>query len=111
MSFIDGIATFKRVGIPTQDPITYEMIYPDDIEITIDNATFNQLSSTETVERQQLQDNSTHKIRIDFNDTNKTIDHTYTVTTESIEYNITGKPKHPTMDCGRITIYLLRKSN
>jgi len=113
MSYLEGTATFTDPnggGATTLDPVTYEPIYipaPDPIVVT--NATFNQLSSTEQAARQQLQENGTHKIRIDLNDINKTIDYTFEVTTEGIEYKITGKPKQPIMGDGRITIYLLKK--
>ncbi len=111
MSYLEGTASFVNPagGTTVLDPVTYQPVYTPATPIVVTNATFNQLSSTEQAARQQLQDNSTHKIRIDFNETNKTIDHTFEVTTESIEYRITGKPKHPTMGEGRITIYLLKK--
>lgn len=111
MSFLEGTASFLNPagGTTVLDPNTYQPVYTPSDPIVVNNATFNQLSSTEIAERQQLQDNSTHKVRIEFNEANKIIDHTYIATIENEEYNITGKPKHPTMGCGRITIYLTKK--
>jgi len=107
MSFIEGTASFVNpLGGTTVLDSNYEPVYTPTSPIVVTNATFNQLSSTEQAQRQQLQDDSTHKVRIDFNDLNKIINFTYTVEIEGKEYEITGDPKHPIMCEGRITIYL-----
>ncbi len=111
MSFLSGTASFvdPNGGTTTRDPITYEIIPTPATPIVVNNATFTQLTSKEIAQRDQIQDDSTHKVRIDLTTQNKTINSTYEVTLEGIIYKITGQPKHPVMGDGRITIYLSAK--
>ncbi len=107
MSFISGTISFQNPNESVVwDAVNLRDVYTPSTPILIDDATFNQLTSTELVRVSQLKDSSTHKARIEFNTLNKTIDETFIATIDSIPYKITGKPKHPMMGDGRITIYL-----
>ncbi len=111
MSFISGTASFidPNGGTTTRDPVTMKIITTPAEPIVVTNASFTQLTSTETAQRQQMQDNSSHKVRIDFTTQNRTINNTFEVTLEGKPYKITGEPKHPIMGHGRITIYVSAK--
>jgi len=84
----------------------YQPVYVPSAPIVITGATFTQLTSVELVARSQLQDDSQFKLRITDNTLNRTINHTFTVTIDSVVYKINGKPKVPVQGNGRITIYL-----
>ena len=99
---------FKRVGVPTQDPITYEMIYPDDIEINT-TGNFIHLTPTQINARQQQQDDSKYKLVIDDTTELRTITNVFTATIDSVVYEIIGKPKHPQFSNAWITVYINEK--
>ncbi len=116
MSFADFIADAETVsasfvnpkgGTPVQDPDTMQITYPpaDPVVLT---AVLLDITYSEQVDRSQLQDNSTNKLIIEDTTANRTINHTWTVTIDGIKYNITGKPKHPRLGTGIITVPLLK---
>jgi len=92
-------------GTTTIDPVTYEPVYTPADPITV-TGVLTQLSSSELVARQQLQDNSTYKLIVDDTTRNRTIDHTYSATIGADNYKITGEPKKPVLNGCWITIYL-----
>lgn len=64
------------------------------------------LSLTEKAARQQLQEDSNYKIVLKDTATARTIKRTFTVTIDSINYEIVGQPKTPRLPNSLITVYI-----
>lgn len=100
--------SFIKPGVPTQDPNTLEMIYPEGTTIAT-TGNFIHLSPSEIVARQQIQDDSKYKLVIEDTTLHRTIDNVFTATIDSVVYEITGKPKHPQFSNAWITVYINEK--
>lgn len=96
---------FKKSGVPYQDPITFEMIYPEGEVLSIEGNLIH-LSPSQIVARQQIQDDSRYKLVIEDTPENRTITSVFTATIENVEYKINGQPKYPQFKNAWITIYI-----
>jgi hypothetical protein len=99
---------FIKPGVPYQDPVTYEMVYPAGTTINT-TGNFIHLSPSEIVARQQNQDDSKYKLVIEDTTLNRTITNVFTATIDSVVYEIIGKPKHPQFSNAWLTVYINEK--
>ncbi len=116
MSFADLIVGVETVSASIQNPesvmtgldANLNPIYTASTPITT-TAVLTHLTSSELAARNQIQDNSQYKLVINDNTTNRTINHTFEVTIDSIPYTINGDPKKQVLSIGWITLYISKK--
>jgi len=100
--------TFSNPGTAVQDPVTYVITYEGKTSFDV-MGNFVDLTTTQIAARQQIQVDSRYKVVIEDNTLNRTIPATWTVTIESVVYEITGRPRKPQFSNGWITVYLKKK--
>jgi hypothetical protein len=94
-------------GTTTLDE-NFEPVYVPNVAVST-TGNFIYLSPTQIAARQSVQDDSRYKLKIKNNTENMTIEASWTVTIESVPYEITGRPRKPQFANGWITVYLRKK--
>ena len=97
------VELMSDTGTTTLDE-NYEPVFTPDNIITL-HAPKVDLSASEKVARNQLQDNSTHKLIIPKNSVNTAINNKWTIKIDNVDYKITGVKK-PVLDLDIMTVYI-----
>lgn len=102
MSFVDPAG-----GTTTLDS-NYQPVYTPSTPLIV-NGNFVDLSPSEIVAREQIQDDSRYKAVLEDTELNRTIKAAWEVTINNVVYEITGRPRKPQFSNGWITVYLRKK--